>query len=70
MDIAAPINPRTAFNLFRFERARHHIDRLKLGGLVNITDLAAHAVMTGDKFLATALMSQLGLFPPARPADR
>jgi len=63
MNIAVPSDTDRAFNVFRFQRARRHISRLKLAGVVDIAGLAAHAVMTGDKFLAVAIMAQLSAVP-------
>ena len=52
-----------AFNVFRFQRAMRHVGRLEPEERGHIANLAAHAVMTGDKFLAAAIMSQLGAMP-------
>lgn len=47
-----------AFNLFRSERARRQVRQPGVKPF-RITSLAAHAVMTGDKFLAAEIMSLL-----------
>lgn len=52
-----------AFNVFRFRRAMHHVTRDEILEPAKVTVLTAHAVMTGDKFLAAQILSRLGTLP-------
>ena len=52
-----------AFNLFRFRRAMQHVGRDEILEPAKVACLTAHAVMTGDKFLAAQILSRLGTLP-------
>lgn len=59
MGTAAISEPDIAFNLFRAQRARRQFRQQQVEP-TKVINLAAHAVMTQDKFLATEIISQLG----------
>lgn len=53
-----------AFNLFRFQRAMRHVGRGEILDPARVASLTAHAVSTGDRFLAAQILSRLGTLPP------
>lgn len=52
-----------AFNLFRCERAMRYVGRTENLEPGKVLNLAAHAVMTEDRFLAAQILSRLGTLP-------